>query len=59
MDARSGDVVRAEDFAVFAGVLPEGKYKLVQAFQQGGHTVGFGRVLNVVKRPVFTRLRLG
>ena len=34
------DVVRAEDFAVFAGVLPEGKYKLVQAFQRGGHTVG-------------------
>ncbi len=34
------DVVRAEDFAVFAGVLPEGKYQLVQAFQQGGHTVG-------------------
>ena len=34
------DLVRAEDFAVFAGVLPEGKYKLVQAFQRGGHTVG-------------------
>jgi len=34
------DVVRAEDFAVFAGVFPEGKYKLVQAFQKGGHTVG-------------------
>lgn len=34
------DVVRAEDFAVFAGVLPEGKYKLVQAFQKGGHIVG-------------------
>ena len=34
------DVVRAEDFAVFAGVLPEGKYQLVQAFQKGGHTVG-------------------
>ena len=34
------DVVRAEDFAVFAGVLPEGKYKLVQAFQKGGHVVG-------------------
>lgn len=34
------DLVRAEDFAVFAGVLPEGKYKLVQAFQKGGHTVG-------------------
>ncbi len=32
--------VRAEDFAVFAGVLPEGKYKLVQAFQRAGHTVG-------------------
>lgn len=34
------DLARAEDFAVFAGVLPEGKYKLVQAFQKGGHTVG-------------------
>ena len=34
------DLVHAEDFAIFAGVLPEGKYKLVQAFQQGGHTVG-------------------
>ena len=34
------DRVRAEDFAVFAGVLPEGKYKLVQAFQNGGHVVG-------------------
>jgi H+-transporting ATPase len=34
------NLVHAEDFAVFAGVLPEGKYKLVQAFQQGGHTVG-------------------
>ena len=28
------------DFAVFAGVLPEDKYHLVQAFQKGGHTVG-------------------
>ncbi len=34
------DLVRAEDFAVFAGVLPEGKYKLVQSFQRAGHTVG-------------------
>lgn len=34
------DRVRAEDFAVFAGVLPEGKYQLVQAFQRAGHTVG-------------------
>ena len=32
--------VRAEDFAVFAGVLPEDKYKLVKAFQKAGHTVG-------------------
>jgi H+-transporting ATPase len=32
--------VRAEDFAVFAGVLPEDKYHLVQAFQKSGHTVG-------------------
>ncbi len=34
------DVVRPEEFAVFAGVLPEDKYKLVKAFQKGGHTVG-------------------
>ena len=32
--------VRAEDFEVFAGVLPEDKYALVQAFQRGGHVVG-------------------
>lgn len=32
--------VRAEEFAVFAGVLPEGKFQLVQAFQRGGHIVG-------------------
>jgi H+-transporting ATPase len=32
--------VRPEDFAVFAGVLPEDKYHLVKAFQQDGHTVG-------------------
>ena len=34
------DGVRPEDFAVFAGVLPEGKYDLVKAFQKSGHTVG-------------------
>jgi H+-transporting ATPase len=34
------DGVRAEDFAVFAGVLPEGKYNLVKAFQKSGHIVG-------------------
>jgi H+-transporting ATPase len=32
--------VRPEEFAVFAGVLPEGKYDLVKAFQKTGHTVG-------------------
>jgi H+-transporting ATPase len=32
--------VRPQDFAVYAGVLPEDKYHLVQAFQQAGHTVG-------------------
>ncbi len=34
------DTVHPEQFAVFAGVLPEDKYKLVKAFQKGGHTVG-------------------
>jgi H+-transporting ATPase len=34
------DAVHPEQFAVFAGVLPEDKYKLVKAFQKGGHTVG-------------------
>jgi H+-transporting ATPase len=34
------DTVHPEDFAVFAGVLPEGKYNLVKAFQKSGHTVG-------------------
>jgi H+-transporting ATPase len=34
------DSVQPEQFAVFAGVLPEDKYKLVKAFQKGGHTVG-------------------
>jgi len=32
--------VQPEQFAVFAGVLPEGKYDLVKAFQKTGHTVG-------------------
>jgi H+-transporting ATPase len=32
--------VRPEDFAVFAGILPEGKYDLVNAFQNSGHIVG-------------------
>src|SRR6202050_3211980 len=32
--------VRPETFGVFAGVLPEDKFKLVKAFQQAHHTVG-------------------
>jgi H+-transporting ATPase len=34
------DEVQPEKFAVFAGVLPEDKYKLVKAFQKAGHIVG-------------------
>jgi H+-transporting ATPase len=34
------DAVRPGDFAVYAAVLPEGKYNLVKAFQKGGYTVG-------------------
>jgi H+-transporting ATPase len=34
------EVINPEDFAVFAGILPEGKYDLVKAFQKSGHTVG-------------------
>ncbi len=34
------DAVRSDQYAVFAGVLPEDKYKLVKAFQEGGNTVG-------------------
>ena len=34
------DDVSPEEFAVFAGILPEGKYNLVKAFQKSGHIVG-------------------
>jgi H+-transporting ATPase len=34
------DAIKPEDFAVFASILPEGKYDLVKAFQKSGHTVG-------------------
>ena len=34
------DGVKAKDFAVFASILPEGKFNLVKAFQKHGHTVG-------------------
>lgn len=39
----AGDIgmdVRPESFSVYAGVLPEDKYKLVKAWQRSGHTVG-------------------
>ncbi len=32
--------VRPDEFAVFAGILPEGKYNLVKAFQKSGRIVG-------------------
>ncbi len=32
--------IKPEDFAVFASILPEGKFDLVKAFQKSGHTVG-------------------
>jgi H+-transporting ATPase len=32
--------IRADEFGVFASVLPEDKYALVQAFQRDGHVVG-------------------
>ena len=32
--------LKPEDFAVFASILPEGKFDLVKAFQKGGHTIG-------------------
>ena len=34
------DGIKPEDFAVFASILPEGKYDLVKAFQKNGYTVG-------------------
>jgi H+-transporting ATPase len=32
--------LRPDAFGIFAGVLPEDKYKLVKAFQTGGHAIG-------------------
>ena len=37
---RLPEAIKPEDFAVFAGVLPEGKFDLVKAYQKSGHTVG-------------------
>lgn len=33
-------IANPEDFAIFAGVLPEDKFALVKAFQKAGYTVG-------------------
>jgi H+-transporting ATPase len=32
--------LKPQQFAVFAGIFPEGKFDLVKAFQKDGHTVG-------------------
>ena len=32
--------VSPEDYAIYAGVFPEDKFRLVRAFQRGGHAVG-------------------
>ncbi len=32
--------IKPQDYAIFASILPEGKFDLVKAFQKGGHTVG-------------------
>jgi H+-transporting ATPase len=37
---RTGNLASALDHDVFAGVLPEEKFRLVSAFQQAGHTTG-------------------
>ncbi len=34
------DDFKAEDYAIFAGVLPEDKFRLVQSLQKTGHIVG-------------------
>lgn len=34
------DRVTPEDFAIYAGVFPEDKFRLVRAFQRAGHAVG-------------------
>ena len=31
---------RPDDFAVYAGIFPEQKFRLVEAFQRQGHSVG-------------------
>lgn len=50
--------IRPDTFAVFAGVLPEDKFRLVWAFQNDGHTVGMcGDGAN--DAPALRRARIG
>jgi hypothetical protein len=42
--------VSPEEFAVFAGILPEGKYNLVKAFQKSGHICQTQNYLRIVQR---------
>ncbi|MGO4872933.1 MAG: HAD-IC family P-type ATPase [Roseiarcus sp.] len=37
---RPPETLRPEDFAVFAGVFPEDKFRIVEALQKGGRVVG-------------------
>jgi len=37
---RPPEGAKLEDYAIFAGVLPEDKFKLVKGYQAAGHTVG-------------------
>lgn len=34
------EAVKPGDFAVFSGILPEGRFDLVKAFQKSGHAIG-------------------
>ncbi|MFY9658458.1 MAG: HAD-IC family P-type ATPase, partial [Methylocystis sp.] len=38
--AKISEDANPEDYAIYAGVFPEDKFKLVQAFQRRGHAVG-------------------
>jgi H+-transporting ATPase len=48
---RQQEVSKNLDCAIFAGVFPEDKFRLVQAFQKGGHVVGMtGDGVNTLTR---------
>ena len=58
---RDLDRVGPDDFSVFAGVLPEDKFRLVKAFQNAGHTVGMceGFAPTMRQKRLRARPRLG